>query len=731
MLSGRMQWFSRTVKLGLLAGALAASIAIVTPVTGTEAPGENRAVEAGPVCTPFGKDQLRCRISKASDCSLVADLPYARNLFCPAAFAAARTMVALLEETVGAQAPVRGFFYYYQTLPDPLAPLDDQAQTTIACLDTPAPYAGPVSVVMGAGTPLCHLVAYVTSAGPVDSDAARRPRNPVPHTLRTYPDYFSKLYAPQASFPLAKFRAGSVFDPIVGGLGEAGRDEFVDDYPSFSPGRVYDPANWRSDSRYRGISGGGGSGWGAEISVLTSDSRALTQLAFGGGGGGGMMSTRSPAATRLGAGGGGGMQFANGYRHRGQQYNGRGLGAGVGSHEDKVQYSYNDYPGSGFPPLPVDRYNPPVIAEYQAQLENLARDLRAKFKAGRTIVLMGGGGMGAGIEYLMPNGQEFVPHALSTQAGFHFSYEFEASSNPRAVSPPAYANLYATQQDLYALLGDDYRIANKQAFKACGSDYANFSCMCPKAHAKVLCLVSQQLGDPKKIPNWLRQQHCSHDSVQAGPAANGLSSYQQRLVDAMDDEDVTTCSGVLADYFSGVNAPAPGDPADVLAPAVRTLTGRAEKVGSASANGKVTLNGTAVDVGPVDLRQVTLTLGELLDEALGSGELAGRANAGSLVPLTLAAGRGNKAGAAIFETASGVQPKVRVELKQKDPAKGELEFSITSERLVIVPPSLCRGASVPRTFLTTAFTLRPAVGPPVTISADLPWECGEGALERS
>ena len=71
---------------------------------------------ADPVCVPMGDDRLRCAIAKVSDCTAIRDYPYARNLFCPAAFSAAREMVSLLEQTLGVRAPTSGFFYYYQTL---------------------------------------------------------------------------------------------------------------------------------------------------------------------------------------------------------------------------------------------------------------------------------------------------------------------------------------------------------------------------------------------------------------------------------------------------------------------------------------------------------------------------------------------------------------------------------------------------------------------------------------
>ena len=511
---------------------------------------------AGPVCTPIDDGQLRCAIAKISDCEAINDYPYARNLFCPAAFSAAQEMVSRLAETLGAKALTNGFFYYYQTMADPEAPPDDQSQTTIACLDTPAPYPSGKSPVVGAGTPLCHLVAYATSPGPVAADRAKKSGNPVPDQLRAFPGFFGKLYAPTPSFPLRQFRTGSVFDSVVEALGAAGRDAFVADYPRFSPTELYDPAKWRHDPRYHGISGGGGGGWGGEIAILGADGEPLTLLAFGGGGGGGMTSSLLPPASPfsvLGAGGGGGVQFGNAYRSGDQHYNGLGLGAGVGSDETSVQYSYNDYAGSGNPPLPVHQYNPAVIDEYQRQLKNLGQQIKTRFKDGKTIVLMGGGGMGAGTEYLMENGQEFTPHALSTQAGFQFSYEFRGRRGPSALGRPTLlADLQAKQDDFYKLLGDDFRVASRQAYQECGQDYSNYACMCPRTHAIVICLAGQQIGDASKIPSWLQQPHCGDDSAPQGD--NGLTSYQQLLLGTAG-ELAAPCTRVLLDYFTSVNSP--------------------------------------------------------------------------------------------------------------------------------------------------------------------------------
>ncbi len=497
---------------------------------------QGAALAVDPVCTAIDASQVRCAITTIADCDAINDTPYARNLFCPAAFSAAQEIAARLATTLGAAGPSSGFFYYYQQ-----SPPDGESQTTIGCV--------------GAGDPLCHLVAYATSVGPVPPHGAD-PANPVPDPLRGYPDYFGKLYAPTPAFPLTQFKTGSVFDPVVEGLGSAGHDAFVADYPAFSTTALYDPDHWHSDHQYRGISGGGGGGWGGEIAVLGARGEPATLLAFGGGGGGGMTSfQRSPTAvaTALGAGGGGGMQFGSAFRVKNKNYNGLGLGAGTGSDESSVQYSYNDYAGSGRPPQPTSKYNAAVIADYKAQLVNLSQQLKTRYEGGKPVVLMGGGGTGGGTEYLMLNGQEYEPHALSTQAGFQFSYEFQlGKAQATSLRSSTLGKLQADQESFYDMLGEDFRVAHAQAFDECGRDYSNYACMCPREHAIVICLAEQQLGDPSEIPSWLQEQHCGNEP--AKPADNGFTSYQQLLLGTEHKVD-SPCARALREYFTRVNSP--------------------------------------------------------------------------------------------------------------------------------------------------------------------------------
>ncbi|MDX2165412.1 MAG: hypothetical protein SF182_00035 [Deltaproteobacteria bacterium] len=472
-------------------------------------------VGATRACVPLGERQLRCTIKRPSDCDALRDYPYARTLQCPAAFAAAQHLIDSLAAGLDVEAPRRGTFYYYQTLADQPAPPDEQAQTVEHCLRTTAPWGS--THVVGAGKPLCRLIAYVMSPGPL-------PRNgggdPIPSQLRRYPEYFSGLYEADGLDELTDFRTGSAYDRSVRGLGAAAHEQFLRDYPAFATDAPYDPANWQRDPQYAGISGGGGGGWGGEVGIAPASGDDTVLLAFGGGGGGGMTSMRDGAhwSSRIGGGGGGGVQLADGYRCGERLCAGLGLGAGVGSEERDVQYSYFDYPDSQRPPQPVHDYNPAVIGDYQTQIGALIDQLRARVAAGETVVLRGGGGMGAGAEYLRANGEAYEPHALSTQAGFQFRYLFGTVEDDADADEPE-----LQQADVYERLGPIYRAATKHAFEACGRDYANYNCMCAATHEIVVRKMAEALGDLARVPPWLRQRHCPDDTARARAAATRLA----------------------------------------------------------------------------------------------------------------------------------------------------------------------------------------------------------------
>lgn len=466
------------------------------------------------ICKKITGGQLRCDIRSVADCLAIEDYPYARNLYCPASYTAANQVFEVLLRNLGKQHRIQKQFSFYQTVPvsNPKKPgYLDPSQTQTPCMETPAPWN--TNVILGAGQPLCHLIAYVSSVG---SQGLSRvdPQNPIPPALRDYPAYFSALLDPSRQLPLTEFKSGGDFDPLVKGLGRDGYSLFVSDYPIYSSNTLYLPSPAALDPHFQGMSAGGGGGSGAEV-VLNGNGISRTLLTFGGGGGGGLTSTRNPdpsnSVSALGAGGGGGMQFASDYRSHGRSYNQLGLGAGTSSNEGKVQYSYYQ-PISG---AVTHNYDDLIISEYQQQLKNLFKQLRNGLTHHGTVVLKGGGGMGAGAEYLMADGEEYQPHALSTQAGFQF--RFTISDHPESLSnliamgatSPSEPSMTAQQKKLYAALGGIYQFASQKAYEACGNNYDNYSCICPATQAVVNCLAGYVLKEkPSALPQWIQQAHC-------------------------------------------------------------------------------------------------------------------------------------------------------------------------------------------------------------------------------
>ena len=108
---------------------------------------------------------------------------------------------------------------------------------------------------------------------------------------------------------------------------------------------------------------------------------------------------------------------------------------------------------------------------------------------------------------------------------------------------------------MYAIIGESYVTADKLAFADCGRDYGNYACMCPRQHAYVICIVTEAIGDPKKVPGWLQQRHCPGDddglSAQNG---NGFTSYQQFLLNAATGTPAA-CTTALRNFFTAQNTP--------------------------------------------------------------------------------------------------------------------------------------------------------------------------------
>ena len=94
-----------------------------------------------------------------------------------------------------------------------------------------------------------------------------------------------------------------------------------------------------------------------------------------------------------------------------------------------------------------------------------------------------------------------------------------------------------------------------------------------------------------------------------------------------------------------------------------SLEGSASGIGTGKDDASVRLTGQFTAETAISLDEARLTVGALLLEAGGAGELVRAAGGSALLPLTLVARAGSTPTAAIYETASGAQPIVRVEVK--------------------------------------------------------------------
>jgi photosystem II stability/assembly factor-like uncharacterized protein len=137
------------------------------------------------------------------------------------------------------------------------------------------------------------------------------------------------------------------------------------------------------------------------------------------------------------------------------------------------------------------------------------------------------------------------------------------------------------------------------------------------------------------------------------------------------------------------------------------FTGRAQGVGLGENRGGISIVGTFVSGGIVDLSAfpATLTITSLFNEVGGAGEVVAD------LPLTLFADPRNNANVARFNTLVGTLPIAKVTIGGL--SGGRFTLRVDVAKATIVPPSLC-----PTTNLRTTFTI-----PPVTVTTVQPWLC--------
>jgi hypothetical protein len=161
-----------------------------------------------------------------------------------------------------------------------------------------------------------------------------------------------------------------------------------------------------------------------------------------------------------------------------------------------------------------------------------------------------------------------------------------------------------------------------------------------------------------------------------------------------------------------------------------TLQGKAKGLGSGRDNASLRIKGHFTATAGVSLDLATLTIASLLDEVAGAGELVRGAGGVSLLPLTLSPRKGAKLAQAIYETASGVRPSVRAEVKSRDPETGHMEFSVTVDRATVPRgPAHCSTGDRSVASLLTRLSLQGGGGAPVGMEITVPWRCAGTELK--
>ena len=153
-----------------------------------------------------------------------------------------------------------------------------------------------------------------------------------------------------------------------------------------------------------------------------------------------------------------------------------------------------------------------------------------------------------------------------------------------------------------------------------------------------------------------------------------------------------------------------------------SVKGSANGVGNVrppkSQGSEVTFDAAFAFAGAIDLGSATLTLHALLNEegASGAGELV------EGLPIVLQTLPGGGSTAAIFETPSGVAPRVTVEVQIAPSSRSTIAITFDGATIARFP-ELCATGTSPATTLVTRFTIDDGVNPPLSVTSREPWRC--------
>ncbi|MGH6839815.1 MAG: hypothetical protein ACREDT_13655 [Methylocella sp.] len=160
------------------------------------------------------------------------------------------------------------------------------------------------------------------------------------------------------------------------------------------------------------------------------------------------------------------------------------------------------------------------------------------------------------------------------------------------------------------------------------------------------------------------------------------------------------------------------------------LHGRARNIGDGNPDGVVRIEGKLSMTKSLSLDQhldqATFTVTKLLAEVSGKGELSRVANHARHLPITLPAVARSRPDDAVYETAPGATPKVRVELRRAQESR-LLAFSITVDNAAIDLPLVCSGKSRGAVPIETSFDIHNG-SQLLRVDTTAPWQCHKGEL---
>jgi hypothetical protein len=179
-----------------------------------------------------------------------------------------------------------------------------------------------------------------------------------------------------------------------------------------------------------------------------------------------------------------------------------------------------------------------------------------------------------------------------------------------------------------------------------------------------------------------------------------------------------------------------------------SATGSADNVGTNIANGVVRISGSfylpddfpiytslvkQLDPSVFRLDRSTLTLVNVIDESGAAGELTRTDTGASLTPVTLDAKYGSTIDRAIFETAEGVHPHIKIIFEADKTYVTRINYYLTVDYVTIAAPFSCSapvGSDIIQTELETSFVLQMGSRPELFVGALLPWNCLGQKLRR-